>query len=280
MTLARRVGLIASSLSAALLLSFTPAAHATTDTTPPNVTLDGGMFIKVGSVLSTSDPETARVPFNMTWSVTDSSPIASEVAWFDAVKDDETQWDHQEADLPGSARQFTVNAYAHSVEESNGEVNVTDSAGNESGKSWEYNTGYADVPDATSMSSGWTVANCNCWMNGSTSISSKVGSSVTFTMGGNGTCDPEGTHGGIGDSVGLIGDYASTRGTAKVYVDGKYESTITEKGATKNRVVVWQRRYKGWTPTTHTIKVVVASGRFDIDGLEDEAAWNSDGCGG
>ncbi len=57
-------------------------------------------------------------------------------------------------------------------------------------------------------------------------------------------------------------------------------STISENHATTNRVVVFQKRYKGYTTATHTVKLVVASGRFDLDGLESQYAWYTDGCGG
>ncbi len=57
---------------------------------------------------------------------------------------------------------------------------------------------------------------------------------------------------------------ASSRGKVKVYVDGSYKGTITlTSSATKYRYIAYATTF---TATgTHTIKLVVASGRVDVD---------------
>src|SRR4051812_20628064 len=130
----RRAGLLG--LLAALLAAASPASAA--DTTPPALTLDGGMFIKVGSVLSSSDSQTATLPMNITWSTSDNVGMVSQTAWLSAAGSDEGPFlPEQEKQLGGAARQATFTNLAHaSNTATDGGVRVYDAAGNETDGSW------------------------------------------------------------------------------------------------------------------------------------------------
>jgi hypothetical protein len=280
-----RLRLLAAIVTCAGLALTSSSASAASDTTPPTVHLDGGMFIPVGQTLTTSNPNTARINMNMTWSASDDIRITSEDVWlsfFSRLDADEENEEQHSARLYGSARQWTIGVLANAFAEAgcSGGIWASDAAGNSDGQCLQYSWGYIDGRKAFTLHGKWTAPRCHCWMNGNTLKSTQVGASATFTMGGNDYCDLGGTPGNIGSSAGVIGDFASKRGTAKVYVDGKQVSTIHEKGATKNRVVVFQKRYKGFTTATHTVKIVVKSGRFDLDGLIRQSSWYTDGCGG
>jgi hypothetical protein len=241
--------------------------------------LDGGMFIPVGQVLSTSDPDTAMMKMNLTWSFSDTAAISYIDPYVTACNLDETCLS-QGPNVSATAKQASFKLYADGGYPGVAGVSIGDQSGNSVGWDYEPNTTYAEAQTLT-KSAGWTVANCNCWMNHNTLKSNTVGAWVSIRMGGNETCDPGGTIGSVGDSVGLIGDYASGRGTANVLIDGTKVATVSEaKSTTTNRVVVWQKRYKNYTTGSHTIRFVVASGRFDIDGIQREFGWNWQSCGG
>lgn len=96
----------------------------------------------------------------------------------------------------------------------------------------------------------WRTSSCGCFSEGAVKYATQVGASASFTA--NAT------------NFGLVTDRASNRGTADVYVDGVKKATINEQNSTtKNRVV----DFSYYTPYTgyHTVKVVVRSGRIDID---------------
>jgi hypothetical protein len=71
-----------------------------------------------------------------------------------------------------------------------------------------------------------------------------------------------------GRSVGFVTTYGPDRGSVKVYIDGKYVTTVNlSAGGPAERVVVYSRKWKSFG--THTIKLVVvgSSGhpRVDVD---------------
>ena len=67
-------------------------------------------------------------------------------------------------------------------------------------------------------------------------------------------------------AVALVGSCGSTRGSARVYLDGALSATISERcGSGTGRVLYTHR----WTAAgAHTLKVVVAGAkRVDVDGF-------------
>jgi len=73
-----------------------------------------------------------------------------------------------------------------------------------------------------------------------------------------------------GRSVGWVAATGPTRGSAKVYVDGAYVTTVNLHAATTSyRRLVWTRSWSSVGPHTVRIVVVGTSGhpRVDIDGI-------------
>ena len=111
-------------------------------------------------------------------------------------------------------------------------------------------TNYQQTHSAFTYSTGWSSSSNAKYSGGSVKYSSKVGASASFKTSGR--------------SFGFVTTRASTRGKVKVYVDGSYKGTITlTSSATKYRYIAYATTF---TATgTHTIKLVVASGRVDVD---------------
>jgi len=104
----------------------------------------------------------------------------------------------------------------------------------------------------TTYSSGWSSQSSSAFSGGSTKYSSKAGATATFKMSGR--------------SFAWVSYRASNRGKAKVYVDGHLKATISLKSsATAARYIPYAITFS--TSGTHTIKIVVVSGRVDVDGF-------------
>jgi hypothetical protein len=101
----------------------------------------------------------------------------------------------------------------------------------------------------------WSVTPQTGALGGKVARSSTVGSSLTWT--------------GTARQIALIGPLGLTSGTARVYVDGVYRTTITMSGATPSGPRV---RYAiHWSVAgTHSIRVVVRSGVVKVDAF---ARW-------
>ena len=96
----------------------------------------------------------------------------------------------------------------------------------------------------------WSTQSSSAFSGGSTRYSTKAGSSASFKT--------------TGRSFGIVSTRASTRGKVKVYVDGVLKATVTlTASSTANRRLVYVTSYA--TSASHTIKLVVASGRVDLD---------------
>ena len=96
----------------------------------------------------------------------------------------------------------------------------------------------------------WSTQSSSAFSGGSTRYSTKAGSSASFKT--------------TGRSYGVVSTRASTRGKVKVYVDGVLKGTITlTASSTANRRLVYVTSFA--TSASHTIKLVVASGRVDLD---------------
>jgi hypothetical protein len=109
-----------------------------------------------------------------------------------------------------------------------------------------------DQLTGTSYSGTWRSSSAGSYYNGSVRYSSTAGASVTFSF--------------TGRSVGFLSYRSSSRGKVKVYVDGVYKGrvTLTSSSAMARRIVY----ATGWsTSASHKLKLVVSSGRVDIDGF-------------
>ena len=100
----------------------------------------------------------------------------------------------------------------------------------------------------------WTVSNCLCFSGGHTLYSTTAGNSATFKFTGN--------------LIQFVSEKAANRGSFKVYLDGKYLTTVSNYNATaRSAVIVWQKAFTA--VGAHTLKIVVVgtSGhpRVDVD---------------
>jgi hypothetical protein len=100
-------------------------------------------------------------------------------------------------------------------------------------------------------SAGWSSAACLCWSGGSAMKSSTVGATANY--------------GFYGRMVSFVSDKATSRGSVSLYIDGRFQKTVslTTSGASVNRVIVWNSPYL--TNGNHILTVKVASGRVDVD---------------
>jgi len=96
----------------------------------------------------------------------------------------------------------------------------------------------------------WSTQSGKFFSNGNTKYSSKAGSTASFKTSGR--------------SFAFVTTKASSRGKAKVYVDGVLKTTLTlTSSTTRYRNLAYVLNYAA--SGTHTIKVVVISGRVDVD---------------
>lgn len=117
-------------------------------------------------------------------------------------------------------------------------------------------TAYDDVDPSLSQegdasySAGWSTGHCACWSEGGVFKSSTVGAKANFSF--------------TGRLVTFISDAAPNRGRAALYIDGKYQTTITlTSPTTMNRLLAWHSGYL--TDTSHVFTVKVVSGHIHVD---------------
>jgi uncharacterized repeat protein (TIGR02543 family) len=117
-------------------------------------------------------------------------------------------------------------------------------------------TASATVYQETSASytGTWKTSNCGCFSGGHTLFSTTSGNTATFTFTGN--------------LIQFVSEKAPNRGSFKIYLDGKYQTTVSNHNATnQNAVIVWQKGFT--TAGTHRLKIVnlATSGhpRIDVD---------------
>jgi hypothetical protein len=100
----------------------------------------------------------------------------------------------------------------------------------------------------------WKTSACMCYSGGADKYSTAKGASATFKFKGN--------------LIQFVSERGPARGSFKVYIDGVYQTTVSNYLAgTQNAVIVWQRSFS--SVGTHTLKIVnLASGghpRVDVD---------------
>jgi len=104
----------------------------------------------------------------------------------------------------------------------------------------------------TTYAGTWRTTTSTSYLNGAARYASTAGASATFKTSGR--------------SFGFVTTRASTRGKVKVYLDGVYKGTVTlTSSATRYRTLAYVVSFP--SSGTHTIKLVVASGRVDVDGF-------------
>lgn len=227
-----------------------------TDSTAPTVSVPSQSFVSNSTIPSTS--KTSTVPVNISWSGSDSSGIAAyqlqqktDSSTFTSVTlSPATRTSIVRNLAPGHTYQFRVRA--------------EDKASNWSA----YKTGVsfrvapyqetATTADSTgtkiTYSTGWTQQSLSTAYGGGVRYASTANKTVTFTMNGR--------------AVAWVAPKSSSRGQAKVYVDGTLVTTTNLNSSTsQSRVVVYS---KTWSSVgTHTVKLVLAgtSGhpRVDVD---------------
>jgi hypothetical protein len=247
MNLIARARVAAAACAVALVGLTAPPAFAV-DTTPPQVNLNGGLFFKVGSVLSDSTTS-PTIPANVTWGTFDDVGVTRQTGYFYAngasyspsLSPSARQWALPNVRLGASGSSPYVEA----------DIYAYDGAGN---YGYDYDYYYSNLiqQGAMTASAGWSTAACNCWSAGSVLKSARAGASLQYQFTGN--------------SVAVVSDKAAGRGNMQVYIDGRLQATVSTAGATTNRVVVYQKRFNA--SQTHTIKLVAeSSARIDVDGL-------------
>lgn len=100
----------------------------------------------------------------------------------------------------------------------------------------------------------WTTSSSSSASGGSTRYATKAGAWVQFSF--------------TGRAVGLITPKGSSRGSAKVYVDGTYVGTTSEyRSSSQSRIVLFARNWG--SSGSHTVKFVLTGtsghARFDVD---------------
>ena len=111
-------------------------------------------------------------------------------------------------------------------------------------------TNYQQTHSSFTYSTGWSSSSNAKYSGGSVKYSSKAGASASFRTSGR--------------SFGFVTTRGSTRGKVKIYVDGASKGTFTlTSSSSKYRNIAYAITFT--TTGTHTIKLVVVSGRVDVD---------------
>ncbi|HLM16705.1 MAG TPA: hypothetical protein VK549_02710, partial [Acidimicrobiia bacterium] len=113
---------------------------------------------------------------------------------------------------------------------------------------------YQDTSSRITYSSSWRGYSSSSASGGHTRYATRSGSAATFRF--------------TGRAFALIAPKGPTRGSARLYVDGVYVSTVSlNRSSTSPRVVVAGRSWS--TSAAHTVRLVVVGTarhpRFDID---------------
>ncbi|MFL5757722.1 MAG: hypothetical protein ACJ77N_15705, partial [Chloroflexota bacterium] len=215
------------------------------DTTPPTITTPIQSLI-INTTLSQT------VPVRITWSASDAGSGISKSRveanqfstsfrpWTTTGGTGVTrnEWWKIFDDTTPTSYQYRVTAY--------------DAAGNSStpASSSRLTPNVYDQTNSVTYSGTWHTSSSTVYAGGSVRYSSTAGSSATFLFSGR--------------SVGFVTYKSSTRGKVNVYLDNVLKTTLTLTSATaKARVLAYTTSFP--TTGTHRVKLVVSSGRVDID---------------
>lgn len=239
--------LIIAAVGAGFLAGATPASAAAA----PQITIVPGGSFQTGSTQQAVGLDHV-VPYTAKWTVSAPAGICGETARVDdgygttlASIDDHT------APFPTqlSYRSYPWGAYSNGDAPPNLVVTVTDCAGNSDTASVNLAV-RSDEEDQATFSAGWVTGTCDCWSLRSARKSTGAGQTATYTSTFNG--------------IALLSDRGPGRGTADIYLDGKFIRSLNAAAPTAtNRLIIWQTHFA--TKARHTLQVRVTSGRFDVD---------------
>lgn len=223
------------------------ASAAPADSDPPIISFQPGMTFFAGSALSASD-QTATIPARVSWTQYDPDGICGRYAYLYRANNSTIS-----PNISPSATSYTGAFSAAGGNEL--DIYSSDCAGNDG---VDYTTPQATLTQSGSfnLSAGWSTSSCACWSGGGIVKSSKVGATASYQF--------------YGYSAALVGVIGTGRGSAKIYLDGKLQTTVNElqsdpnKGV--NRAVIYAT--KALPYRSHTIKVVTTTkARVDLDAL-------------
>jgi len=280
---------IAGALAATLLVALPAAALVsaaddpnpnTFDGTAPTLRLGPVEFV-IGASLDAADPPNEcatwawnmAIPLRMRWSGADAtSGLAGYDVWgvgprWDgAVKlvegSNATTYVYDGSNYSGDCGEgaLTANDFWVATKDNRGNTATSNLVGQHV-DAWQENG--VDVSGGPALpltrTGTWTTANCTCFNNGKTLYSTAKGASLSYKV----TSDKP------GETVGVVVEKNSNRGTVNISVDGGTATAVSTYAASpKHRVIVWQ---KALSVGTHTVKVTNAgtSGRprVDVDGI-------------
>ncbi len=240
-------------------LSAAPASASakTVDTTPPTVTMDDALHFVTGQLLSGG-----TTVLKAAWQQHDASGICSESG---TVQGSDAMDENNKVVATFTGVRTTFDFKAH-VPDGIGTYSITikvtdcspkhNSTTAEAVPLWanevyqQNEAGDGGIP--TVYSAGWKTSSCTCFSGGTVLYSTTVGASMTFHYEGSG--------------LGLVTEKASNRGTAAIYVDGVKKATMNNKSSKPiNSVIGFSAYFNDIDNNSHTLKVVVLSGRIDID---------------
>jgi len=270
------LGFAATFVAGTLAASGAPAS-ATTDTTPPSLSIAKYTPFVIGGQVNTY-PEgdgalESDAPVHFTWRSSDASGIC-----------DTFLWQETRGDGPGRAsyRDPTLNSWSDIVNDNDDVgggwqldgwwVEVRDCAGNQTNR-WvrggrpvftqdtgEYGGNFADDTTISYSSRNWSISNCTCWSAGTTHKTFTAGASATISH----------TVVDTGEHLALVMEKAPDRGKFKVLIDGVYKTTVDTYSPTKrHRTIVWQTSFT--TKGAHKVKIVnlatAGRPRLDLDAV-------------
>jgi hypothetical protein len=224
------------------LVRTTPVTLVVTDGIAPNVAPPKYTFAYITAL---GTPTT--VPTRVYWAATDASGIASYTVQRQA---NGGTWSLVTLATPTTV---AINPWLTFGSTYRYRMVATDGAGNAS--AWMY--GQTVQPLLSEQTSGavtytgtWTTSSSTSLSGGSLKYATVAGASATFSF--------------TGSSVAWVSYLAPGRGSANVYVDGVYKKTVSLSSATyQPKSLVYA--YPWGANAAHTIKIVVVSGRVDVD---------------
>jgi len=241
-------GLLVAVLSVGgLFAAALPAAAV--DTTPPQVNLLGVQFLN-GTLLSDSS-DNPSLPYRYVWSVYEPGGICSQsLAFYNYNTHSYSSGQQIRQSANGN---FFIRLNQHMGQSFDFRLVVQDCAGH---TTTQY--GYIDgntlyQEGSATLSPGWTTSTCLCWSAGNVVWNTHANAQASFSF--------------TGSSVAWITDTASNRGSANIYIDGKFQTMVNLQGDGINRIVGYQKRFP--SNGSHTLTIVVVGTpnhpRVDID---------------
>jgi beta-N-acetylhexosaminidase len=218
---------------------------AVADTTPPTVGAPGAALVAGSTLAATS----TRV--RVSWSASDPCGISQSAV---ERRTNAGAWANQPLANPVTSsvtQSLTVgSAYRFAAKRADGAGNIG---------AWTYGRTFEPfVRQSTSSlvrySAGWSTVSSTGYSGGATRYASTPGASASYSF--------------TGTSIGWVAALGPTRGSAKVYIDGTYQATVSLHAATSSlRRIVYVRSWS--SQGAHTIRIVVVGSaghpRVDLD---------------